>query len=40
LRKNISRSAISATAVMDAIIKNQMGQPAASTIVNTQLLQM
>jgi hypothetical protein len=38
LRRVSRRSAISATAVMDAMIKNQMGQPAAATIVS--LLQM
>jgi hypothetical protein len=36
LRKYIKRSVISATAAMDAKIRNQMGQPAASIIVNTQ----
>ena len=40
LRKNIKRSMIKPTAMMDARIKNQIGQPAASTIANTRILQM
>ncbi len=40
LRKNIMRSMIKPTAMMDARIKNQIGQPAASTIANTRFLQI
>jgi hypothetical protein len=40
LRKNIERSMINPNAMMDARIKNQMGQPAASTIAYTRVLQM
>ena len=40
LRKNTMRSMIKPTAMMDARIKNQIGQPAASTIANTRILQM
>jgi len=39
-RKEIERSMIKPTAMMDATIKNQIGQPAASTIANTRILQM
>src|SRR5450759_3064454 len=40
LRKNIERSMIKPSAMMDARIKNQIGQPAASTIAYTRVLQM
>jgi hypothetical protein len=40
LRRNKTRSMTKPTAMTDARIKNQIGQPAASTIANTRVLQM